>query len=62
MNILVWLLHNYGLDMRDILIMEMEREVKKLNDDLLKGCRLTQEVVSKTSSLLMRFDARKMQE
>jgi len=44
------------------LIMEMEREVKKLNDDLLKGCRLTQEVVSKTSSLLMRFDARKMQE
>ena len=48
--------------MRDISIMDIEKELKKLNDDLLKSCRLTQEAISKTSSVLMRFDAQKIQE
>jgi len=48
--------------MRDISIMDIERDLKKLNDDLLKSCRLTQEAISKTSSVLMRFDAQKIQE
>lgn len=48
--------------MRDISIMDIERDLKKLNDDLLKSCRLTQEAISKTSSILMRFDAQKIQE
>ncbi len=48
--------------MRDISIMDIERELKKLNEDLLKGCRLAQEAISKTSSVLMRFDAQKIQE
>jgi phosphate transport system protein len=50
------------MDMRDISIMDIERDLKKLNDDLLKSCRLTQEAISKTSSVLMRFDAQKIQE
>ena len=62
MNILVWLLQKHWMDMRDISIMDIERDLKKLNDDLLKSCRLTQEAISKTSSVLMRFDARKIQE
>jgi len=41
---------------------DIEKELKKLNEDLLKGCRLTQEAISKTSSVLMRFDAQKIQE
>ncbi|MFA5199298.1 MAG: PhoU domain-containing protein [Candidatus Omnitrophota bacterium] len=61
MNILVWLLQNHFMDMRDISI-DMEKELRKLNDDLLKGCRLTQEAISKTSSVLMCFDAQKIQE
>ena len=48
--------------MRDISIMDIERDLKKLNEDLLKGCRLAQEAISKTSSVLMRFDAQKIQE
>ena len=48
--------------MRDISIMDIESDLKKLNDDLLKSCRLTQEAISKTSSVLMRFDAQKIQE
>lgn len=62
MNILAWLLQKHWMDMRDISIMDIERELKKLNDDLLKGCRLTQEAISKTSSVLMRFDAGKIRE
>ena len=62
MNILVWLLQKHWMDMRDISIMDIERDLKKLNDDLLKSCRLTQEAISKTSSILMRFDAQKIQE
>lgn len=62
MNILVWLLQKHWMDMRDISIMDIERELKKLNEDLLKGCRLAQEAISKTSSVLMRFDAQKIQE
>ncbi|QAT17866.1 phosphate transport system regulatory protein PhoU [Candidatus Velamenicoccus archaeovorus] len=62
MNILIWLLQKHWMDMRDISIMDIERDLKKLNDDLLKSCRLTQEAISKTSSVLMRFDAQKIQE
>ncbi|MFA5150896.1 MAG: hypothetical protein BWY16_00951 [Candidatus Omnitrophica bacterium ADurb.Bin205] len=62
MNILAWLLQKHWMVMRDISIMDIERDLKKLNDDLLKSCRLTQEAISKTSSILMRFDARKIQE
>ncbi len=42
--------------------MATEKELKKLNDDLLKSCRLTQETISKTSGVLMFFDAQKIQE
>ncbi len=42
--------------------MAIEKELKKLNDDLLKSCRLTQETISKTSGVLMFFDAQKIQE
>lgn len=45
-----------------ISIKNNERELKKINDDLLKGCRLTQEVISKTSGVLISFDAQKIQE
>lgn len=60
MNILVWLLQNHFMNMRDIPI-DIEKELRKLNDDLLKGCRLTQEAISKTSSVLMCFDAQKIE-
>ncbi|RJP27366.1 MAG: hypothetical protein C4533_07865 [Candidatus Omnitrophota bacterium] len=62
MNILAWLLQKHWMVMRDISIMDIERDLKKLNDDLLKSCRLTQEAISKTSSILMRFDAGKIRE
>ncbi|MDD5566333.1 MAG: hypothetical protein PHG31_05545 [Candidatus Omnitrophica bacterium] len=42
--------------------MRIDRELRKLNEDLLKCCRLTQEVISKTSSALMHFDTQKIQE
>ncbi|MDD5652899.1 MAG: PhoU domain-containing protein [Candidatus Omnitrophica bacterium] len=52
---------NHFMDMRNISI-DIEKELRKLNDELLKGCRLTQEAISKTSSVLACFDAQKIQE
>jgi len=62
MNIFVWLMQNYLMDLRKNLAMAIEKELKKLNDDLLKSCRLAQESISKTSGVLMFFDAQKTQE
>ncbi len=42
--------------------MNMEKELKKLNDDLLKCCRLMQESLSKLSGVLMSYDAQKIRE
>jgi phosphate uptake regulator len=62
MNIFVWLMQNHLMDLRKDPTMAIEKELKKLNDDLLKSCRLTQETISKTSGVLMFFDAQKIQE
>jgi len=43
-------------------MMDIDRELKRLNEDLLKSCHLTQDVIKKTSSVLIRFDAQKIQE
>ncbi|MFA4934175.1 MAG: hypothetical protein WC574_07095 [Candidatus Omnitrophota bacterium] len=50
------------MDLRKDSRMATEKELKKFNDDLLKSCCLTQEAISKTSGVLMFFDAQKMQE
>lgn len=55
-------MQNYLMDLRKNLAMAIEKELKKLNDDLLKSCRLAQESISKTSGVLMFFDAQKTQE
>ncbi|MDD5573745.1 MAG: PhoU domain-containing protein [Candidatus Omnitrophica bacterium] len=46
----------------DAFVLDKEKEFRKLNDELLKGCRLTQEAISKTAGVLMNYDAQKMQE
>jgi len=46
----------------EISMMDIDRELKRLNEDLLKSCHLTQDVIKKTSSVLIRFDAQKIQE
>jgi len=43
-------------------MMDIDRELKRLNEDLLKSCHLTQEVIKKTSSVLIRFDDQKIRE
>lgn len=43
-------------------MMDINRELKRLNEDLLKSCRLTQDVIKKTSSILIRYDAQKIKE
>lgn len=43
-------------------MMDIDRELKRLNEDLLKSSHLTQDVIKKTSSVLIRFDAQKIQE
>ena len=62
MNIFVWLMQNHLMYLRKDPTMATEKELKKLNDDLLKSCRLAQEAISKTSGVLMFFDAQKIQE
>ncbi len=43
-------------------MMDIDRELKRLNEDLLKSGHLTQDVIKKTTSVLIRFDAQKIQE
>ncbi|QAT16737.1 phosphate transport system regulatory protein PhoU [Candidatus Velamenicoccus archaeovorus] len=62
MNILVWLLRNYWMNTEDVLMIAIEKELRKLNDDLLQICRLTQEAIRNISGVLMRFDAENTQE
>ncbi|OQA01346.1 MAG: hypothetical protein BWY69_01395 [Planctomycetes bacterium ADurb.Bin401] len=42
--------------------MDIDRELKRLNEDLLKSCRLTQDVIKKTSNALIRYDIQKIKE
>jgi phosphate transport system protein len=62
MNILMWLLNNYWMNNEEILMMDIDRELKRLNEDLLKSCRLTQDVIKKTSNALIRYDIQKIKE
>ena len=41
---------------------DIDKELQKLNDDLLQICRLTQGAIRKTSGVLMCFDVEKTQE
>jgi len=62
MNIFVWLLRNYWINTEDYLMADIDKELQKLNDDLLQICRLTQGAIRKTSGVLMCFDVEKTQE
>ncbi|MDD5518956.1 MAG: PhoU domain-containing protein [Candidatus Omnitrophica bacterium] len=42
--------------------MDIKQELNKLKSDLLKGCRLTQEAISKVSGILMSSDDKKIEE
>ncbi len=43
-------------------MMDIDRELKRLNEHLLKSCRLTQDVIKKTSNALIRYDIQKIKE